>query len=68
MRYIALLIPSIYLMLYAFLGQFRRDYEFISIGVLLLLVYGAMTAAVSLATPEFDEIDSPFEAIGWLRL
>jgi 4-amino-4-deoxy-L-arabinose transferase-like glycosyltransferase len=68
MRYIALLIPSIYLMLYAFLGQFRRGYEFISIGVLLLLVYGGMTAAESLATPELDEITSPLEAIGWLRL
>lgn len=67
MRYIALLVPSIYLMLYAFLGQFRRGHEFISIGVLLLLVYGGMTGAVYLATPHFDEIYSPFELIRLLQ-
>jgi 4-amino-4-deoxy-L-arabinose transferase-like glycosyltransferase len=68
MRYIALLIPSIYLMLYAFLNRFWRGHELVSIGVLLLLVYGGMTGAVYLATPNFDEIYSPLEAIGWLRL
>jgi 4-amino-4-deoxy-L-arabinose transferase-like glycosyltransferase len=65
MRYIALLIPSIYLMLYAFLDRFRH--EFVSIGVLLLLVYGGMTGAINLATPDLDEVDSPIEQMGLLR-
>ena len=68
MRYIAPLVPSIYLMLYAVLDRSRRGNEVISIGVLLLLLYAGMTGAIFLVSPQFDEIYSVFELIGWLRL
>lgn len=66
MRFIAPLIPAIYLMLYAVVSQVRRENELTFMGVLLLVVYGGMTAAIYLVSPDFDEIHSVFELIGWL--
>jgi hypothetical protein len=65
MRFIAPLIPAIYLMLHPLLDN-ARECQVRSIGILLLAIYGGMIGAVYLLSPNFDEIHSVFELIGWI--
>jgi 4-amino-4-deoxy-L-arabinose transferase-like glycosyltransferase len=67
MRYIAPLVPSIYLMLYTVLARFRLDREVVSVLVLLLLIYAGLNGAIYLIV-QYDEIYSIFELAGWFHL
>lgn len=61
MRYLAPLVPSVYLMLYPVLSFTRPGRSALVVGVLLALFFGAMTSAIYLISPHFDEIYSLFE-------
>lgn len=61
MRYLAPLVPSIYLMLYAAFSYKPPARSFISIAILLLMLVGAMTSAIYLVSPHFDEIYNLYE-------
>lgn len=68
MRYIAQIVPSIYLMFYAPLALFPGNRDIVSVAGLLLLIYGGMTGAIYLLASNYDEVYSLFEIVGWVRL